>query len=88
MSESRVVKKKKKWGKVYTYTPIKRKSILTPELAEEIEKDLKKPAVTTPRLFAIKHGITVSLAKKILNQKAEEGKITLSHSTAKNQIFT
>lgn len=88
MSESRVVKKKKKWGKVYTYTPIKRKTVLTPELAEEIEKDLNKPSVTTPILFAIKHGITVSLAKRILREKAKEGKITLTHSTAKNQIYS
>ncbi len=88
MSETpKVVKKKKKWGKVYTYTPIRRKSVLSKEQAAEIEKDLQKPYVTTTTQFAQKHGITVSLAKKILREYAENGKFTLAHKTAKNQIY-
>ena len=84
----KVVKKKKKWGKVYTYTPTKRDSILTKEKAEEIETDLKKAYVTTPNMFAMKHGITISLAKKILKENSEKGKFELAHKTAKNQIYS
>lgn len=88
MSEGpKVVKKKKKWGKVYTYTPIKRSPVLSKEQAAEIEKDLNKPYVTTATQFAQKHSITVGLAKKILRDAAENGKFTEAHKTAKNEIY-
>ena len=88
MSESKIVKKKKKWGKVFSYQPTKRDSILTKEKAEDIEADLKKAYVTTPNMFAMKHGITISLAKKILKENTGKGKFELAHKTAKNQIYS
>ncbi|MCY3411137.1 MAG: hypothetical protein INQ03_05805 [Candidatus Heimdallarchaeota archaeon] len=87
MSSSNVVKKKKKWGKIYSYTPVKRSKILTEEMAAEIEKDLKKPNVTTAIQFAQKHNVTVGLAKSILNEAVKDGKLTLVHSTSKTKIY-
>lgn len=87
MSESKTVKKKKKWGKIYQYTPIKRDIVLTDEKANEIETDLKKATAVTPQSLASKHGIRVSLAKKILKEYNEKGKLKLVHSKSKYQVY-
>lgn len=87
MSERKTVKKKKKWGKVYEYTPLKREIVLTDEMKGEIEKDLKNLRPTTPESFASKHNIKVSLAKQILNDQVDEGNLTLVHSGPKTAIY-
>lgn len=82
------VKKKKRWGKIYEYTPIVRASILDDELIAEIEAELKKPGTHTPQSFAKKFDVKVSLAKKILAQFASEDKINKVHSKSKYQIYS
>jgi len=88
MSERTVVKKKKKWGKVYEYSPQIRASVLTEELAEEIQKDIKKATGITPQALATKHGIKVSLAKQILESMATKGELEMVHSNGKNKIYS
>lgn len=88
MSESRTIKKKKRWGKIYEYTPTVRLSVLTPELAEEIQKELENTSGVTPQSLALKHGIKVSLAKKILQKMVKKGKLKLVHSNSKNKIYS
>lgn len=82
------VKKKKKWGKIYEYTPTIRASILDEDLIKEIEAELKKPGVHTPQSLAKKFEVKVSLAKKILAQYADEDKLEKVHSRSKYQIYT
>ncbi|MDH5402182.1 MAG: hypothetical protein OEZ01_06065 [Candidatus Heimdallarchaeota archaeon] len=88
MSEkSSVVRKKKKWGKVYEYTPVIRAAQLSEESRKEIEKDLQKTSGITPQALAHKYGIKVSLAKKILNHFQQKGSISAAHKSAKIQVY-
>ncbi|MHA2033126.1 MAG: hypothetical protein ACW99Q_27475 [Candidatus Kariarchaeaceae archaeon] len=87
MSERTIVKKKKKWGKIFEYEPIVRTSVLTKELADEIGKEIAKANGLTPQSLAQKFRIKVSLAKEILSKMAEKGDIKLVHSNGKNQIY-
>ena len=82
------VKKKKRWGKIYEYTPIVRASVLDDEMVKEIEAELKKPGAYTPQSLAKKFDLKVSLAKKILSLLAEQEKLTKVHSKSKYQIYT
>jgi ribosomal protein S25 len=81
------VRKKKRWGKVFEYTPIRRDIVISDETTSEIEKELKNLKPTTPESFASKHAIKVSLAKQILNDKVEEGKLRKAHKGAKTAIY-
>ncbi len=81
------VKKKKRWGKIYEYTPTIRASILDEDLIKEIEAELKKPGVHTPQSLAKKFDVKVSLAKKILAQYADQDKLEKVHSKSKYQIY-
>ncbi|OLS22742.1 MAG: hypothetical protein HeimC2_28900 [Candidatus Heimdallarchaeota archaeon LC_2] len=82
------VKKKKRWGKIYEYTPLVRASVLDEELVKEIEGELNKPGTFTPQSIAKKFDIKVSLAKKILAHYVEQDKLTKVHSKSKYQIYT
>ena len=89
MSEKpKTVKKKKKWGKVYEYTPIARTGILDGDLAKEIEKEVKKGSFQTPSQLATKYGIKVSLAKKILREFEEKKVLTAVYDRQDNRIYT
>jgi ribosomal protein S25 len=82
------VKKKKRWGKIYEYTPTIRASILDDDLVKEIEGELKKAGTQTPQSLAKKFDIKVSLAKKILSQYADQDKLNKVHSKSKYQIYS
>ncbi|MHA2098093.1 MAG: hypothetical protein ACW99A_05355 [Candidatus Kariarchaeaceae archaeon] len=82
------VKKKKRWGKIYEYTPTIRASLLDDDLIKEIEAELKKSGTFTPQGLAKKFDIKVSLAKKVLSQFADQDKITRVHSKSKYQIYS
>ncbi len=82
------VKKKKRWGKIYEYTPVVRASVLDDDLRKEIEGELKKAGTYTPQSLAKKFDIKVSLAKKNLALHAEQEKLTKVHSKSKYQIYT
>jgi len=89
MSEKRgVVRKKKRWGKTFEYTPISRKAVLDEDTLAEVEKDLKKLKPVTAESFANKHGIRVGLAKKILESQVEEGKIKRIHKGQVTSIYS
>lgn len=89
MSSSNVVKKKKRWGKVYAYTPVKRSGILSEEVAKDIEKELKKNnVVTTPSMLAQRFNIKVSLAKQILESFSEDGNLNKVFQHSKYKIYT
>lgn len=89
MSEpKKTVKKKKRWGKIYEYTPTTRASVLTKDLVKEIEGEIKKTNSLTPQYLAKKHNIKVSLAKKILERMTQKGTLEKSYSKSKNVIYT
>ena len=88
MSERTVVKKKKKWGKIYEYSPKVRASVLSDDQIKEISKELKKTKGMTPQALAINFDIKVSMAKKILRQMAEKGDLTIDYLSAKYQVFS
>ncbi len=83
-----VVRKKKRWGKTYEYTPISRKAVLDEETLEEVKKDLKRLKPTTAESFANKHGIRVGLAKRILEDHVAEGKIKRLHKGQITNIYS
>ena len=85
---SNVVKKKKRWGKIYQYTPTVRDTTLDEEKSKEIEDDLKKPnSIFTPVSLGQKHNIKVSLAKKILAMYEEDGKLTKEFDSAGHKMY-
>ena len=89
MSESTgVVRKKKKWGKVYEYTPVYRKATLDEETMAEVKKELKRLRPTTPESFASKYNIKVSVAKKILEDQVAEGKLKKVHKGQLTTIYS
>jgi len=88
MSDKGVVRKKKKWGKTYEYTPIVRAAVLDEETMDAVQKDLKNLKATTPQSFANKHSIKVSIAKNILKSQVEEGKLKLHHKGQLTNIYS
>ena len=88
MSETKVVKKKKKWGKTTSYNSIKRAQTIDDAKLKEIEEALKKKgSVFTPTTFATQQEITVGLAKRLLNSQVEAGKLTVEFKKAGNTIY-
>ena len=88
MSETKIVKKKKKWGKTTSYNSIKRAQTIDEPKMKEIEEALKKKgSVFTPTTFGAQHEITVSLAKRILNSQVEDGKLTIAYKSSGNTIY-
>ena len=87
VEESRTIKAKKKYGKVWEHQSVKRSVMLDADSIEEIEKYFKGSKVITPQDLANKQGIRVSLAKKILRTYEEEGVIELVHSQGANLIY-
>lgn len=87
MSEKSTRRVKKKWGKVFESTVIERAAVIDEELAENIEKDIKNSDAITPQELADKHGIRVSLAKKILRKFADDGVIQLQFKTNSYEIY-
>jgi ribosomal protein S25 len=88
MSERGTVKKKKRWGRVYESQSLIRGVRLDQDKADEIAKDIKNSKVVTPQSLSQKHTIRVSLARKILRQMEEDGKITLKYKNGAEEIYT
>ncbi len=88
MSEKKVVRKKKRWGKSYEYTPITRELTMDDETAEAVKKDLKNLKAVTPESFANKHSLKVSVARAILREQVEEGKIKLVSKGSRTEIYS
>ncbi len=85
---SNVVKKKKRWGKVYQWTPIVRSAGLDEEKAKDIEKELTKgKGPFTPQALAQKYSIKVSLAKKILKDFVDNDKLQVVYESSKHKIY-
>ena len=88
MSETKIVKKKKKWGKSTSYSSIKRAQTIDEAKMKEIEEYLKKKnSVFTPTTFASQQEITVSLAKKILASQVEAGKVQIVFKKSGNAMY-
>lgn len=88
MSETKIVKKKKKWGKTTSYNSIKRAQTIDEAKLKEIEEALKKKNnVFTPTSFAAQQEITVSLAKKLLDFQVEAGKLEIVYKKSGNLIY-
>ncbi len=88
MSETKVVKKKKKWGKTTSYNSIKRAQTIDEPKLKEIEEALnKKGSVFTPTTFATQQEITVSLAKRLLDSQVEAGKLSIVYKKSGNLIY-
>jgi ribosomal protein S25 len=88
MSETKIVKKKKKWGKTTSYNSIKRAQTIDEAKMKEIEAALKKKgSVFTPTTFASQQEITVSLAKKLLEFQVEAGKLEIVYKKSGNLMY-
>ena len=88
MSEVSTRKVKKKWGKVWESTVIKRAITIDKDKMTEINKYLDGVKVTTPQEFANKMQIRVSLAREILSSLVENGSMQLTFKNGNNEIYS
>ena len=87
VEESRTIKAKKKYGKVWEHNSVKRSILLDDDKIDETSKYLDGVKVVTPQELATRQGIRVSLAKKILDNYVEDGSLELVHSQGSNIIY-
>ena len=84
----RVVRKKKKWGKVYEYTPVIRDLFIDDDTKEKIVKDVTKDKIFSPQAYAAKYNINVSTMKKFFEELRKEGKIKLVYSSSRIKLYS
>ena len=86
--KSRVVKKKKRWGRVVEYNRIVRDYTITDEQLNEINKDCARSKIVTPQAIAQKHSIRVSRAKEIIADLVEAGQLFTYFKGPNTVIYT
>jgi len=62
--------------------------IVSPELIEEMRKHVVKARVITPQSLAMKYGIRVSVARKLLRQWEKEGLVVYVDGNSRLRIYT
>ena len=83
--ERKIVRKKKKFGKIYEFTPVVRDVLPNEEEISAIETLIKKEKLLTPQYVAEKTNVTVSAAKRMLDKAVQEGKLEV---LSKNKYTT
>ncbi|MHA1911393.1 MAG: hypothetical protein ACTSYA_06830 [Candidatus Kariarchaeaceae archaeon] len=86
--KSRVVKKKKRWGRVVEYNRIVRDYTISDEQLDEINQDCARSRIVTPQTIAQKHNIRVSRAKEIISDLVEAGKLFTYFKGPHTVIYT
>jgi len=86
--KSRVVKKKKRWGRVVEYNRIVRDYTISDEQLDEIKKDCARSKIITPQAIAQRHNIRVSRAKEIISGLLEEGELFTYFKGPNTVIYT
>ena len=66
---------KKKWTKVTNKEKRDWATVLSAEVAEEIEKNVPKSKLITPGKLAERYKISVTVARKVLRQLVADGKL-------------
>ena len=87
MAHSRIVRKKKRWGRSYEYTPVSRNIVVSPEVMKAIDAEFTKTNAITAESLAIKHNLRVSLCKRILEDKVKKGKLNRLHKGKMTTIY-
>ena len=86
--KSRVVKKKKRWGRVVEYNRIVRDYTISDEQLDEIKKDCARSKIITPQTIAQRHNIRVSRAKEIVSDLVESGELFTYFKGPHTVIYT
>ena len=66
---------KKKWTKTTNKEKREWATVLLPEVAEEINKNVPRSKVITPAKLAERYKISLTVARKVLEQLEKDGKI-------------
>ena len=66
---------KKKWTKTTNKEKRDWATVLLPEVAEEIQKNVPKSKVITPAKLAERYKVSLTVARKVLEQLEKDGKI-------------
>ena len=66
---------KKKWTKTTNKEKRDWATVLLPEIAEDIEKNVPKSKVITPAKLAERYKVSLTVARKVLDQLEKDGKI-------------
>jgi len=62
--------------------------LVPPELVEEMKKHVVKARVITPQSLAMKYGIRVSVARRLLRQWEREGLVVYIDGNSRLRIYT
>ena len=68
LREKKVIRKKKKFGLVFEFTPVIRDLTPDEETMKKINAELSRAKGVTPAYLAVKFNVRVSTAKKILRE--------------------
>lgn len=66
---------KKKWTKTTNKEKRDWATVLLPEIAQDIEKNVPKSKVITPAKLAERYKVSLTVARKVLDQLEKDGKI-------------
>lgn len=83
-------RKKRRWGRSLEYSSYERKYVFGDtyqELKNKVEKSFAKNKGFTIQEIASNHDIRVSVAKQILNELTEEGKVKFIDGTHRVKIY-
>lgn len=87
MQEEQEKKEKKKAPSKTGKEVISRNVVIDEETRKRVQDELKNENVITPYVLAQKAGISISVAKKILSQMAQEGAIKLAAKNKRTAVY-
>ncbi len=87
MQEEQEKKEKKKAQSKTGKEVISRNVVIDEETRKKVEDELKNENVITPYVLAQKAGVSISVAKKILAQMAQEGSVKLVAKNRRTAVY-
>ena len=88
LREKKVIRKKKKFGLVFEFTPVIRDLTPDEETRKKIDGELSRAKGVTPAYLADKFNIRVSVAKKILREAETNNIIKLISKSRRTSVYS
>ncbi|MCF2142532.1 MAG: hypothetical protein ACTSYG_10035 [Candidatus Heimdallarchaeota archaeon] len=82
-----VNKRKGKWGRVKEFEIIERALIIDNDLREKMLKEIPRLKVITPTAICQKYQVRMHVAKKIIKELVDSGKLTFHKKTAYTKVY-
>ena len=88
LREKKVIRKKKKFGLVFEFTPVIRDLAPDEETKKKIDGELTRAKGVTPAYLAVKYNIRVSAAKKILREAEANNIVKLISKSRRTTVYS